>query len=145
MPAIIAQLTDINGNIIPAAAYAANADGSPPALISIGPGAFNPVYAASYTAAYTTGLEVAAFAALYNRGPDTRRVLGTPADWYALTGPAGPPGETGDPQLSIPGRGSPGLENPGDPGGTATAVIYLYGYVYSAPVLTSTGESNGRT
>ena len=115
---ILAVLTAADGSTIGPAAYAANPDGSAPATLTI-PGV----------------------ASMFARGPATKRIQGTTADVYTLTGSGAPGGEQGsDPELAEPGRGSPGLLNPGDPGSPPVAVTYTYVYAYSAPVLTPVGE-----
>ena len=114
---ILAVLTAADGSTIGPAAYASNPDGSAPATITI-PGV----------------------AAMFTRGPATKRVQGTTADVYTLTSSGAAAGQGSDPELAVPGLGSPGLLNPGDPGVPLAAVTYTYAYAYSAPVLTCVGE-----
>jgi hypothetical protein len=114
---VVALLTNSDGSTIGPAAYASNPDGTAPALIGIG-GA----------------------SSMVSRGADSRRVLAVLTDWYALMGTAAAPGESADADVSVAGRASPGLANPGDPGGALTAVVYAYSYAYSAPALTPVGE-----
>jgi hypothetical protein len=114
---VVALLTNSDGSTIGPAPYASNPDGTAPALIGVG-GATTMVIL----------------------GADSKRVLAILTDWYALKGPAAAPGESADADVSVAGRASPGLANPGDPGGALTATVYAYSYAYSAPALTPVGE-----